>query len=502
MKRFLACIGSLALVVMPAASGFAEPSDQASAIAAFLADKDGRQAHDFPAWNDFRGVAGDSAAARAVFVAALRADPKLCAAIGGDPQPLATALGANIDRLADSVPNPHYELAAGDIAAVLLVAGRADVQRWLKNEASLIDFFESARPPRPGPFQWDNSDSAVVVKTLLARWIVHDGNASTLARRAGLMQLYQLDDAKTPMALRILRSPGRTRIAGASELEQWADEFAILTAGQLARKDLRPLLTPYLADLRPLSPFTRVEFNKLSFQDQEQERVVPQIRDLALGMLVQLSNAPAAEYGLRVCRVHCFYLEQPGRRDDPGVRSYLFLTKDDRNRGFENCLTTFERLGLDRPPPFTPERPAPFLFFAWPSARGALVSLRASPNGKLRLALKGGRARLIDVASGAPVGEPLEAGIFNSPREKFSLVCGSFSPDGKYVVTGSRFVAPARNHTELPTNVGRVQVWDVATGKLIAEMNDRITGSVWAVGFKSDNRTVYYEADVGSRNKS
>ena len=64
-----------------------------------------------------------------------------------------------------------------------------------------------------------------------------------------------------------------------------------------------------------------------------------------------------------------------------------------------------------------------------------------------------------------PIGKELDAGMWNEGRDReFTFTCG-FSPDGKYVVTGSRFAKtfPPQEDT-LPTNVGKVQVWDAATG--------------------------------------
>ncbi|MFZ1935654.1 MAG: hypothetical protein WCB27_14345 [Thermoguttaceae bacterium] len=75
------------------------PSNPSLRIVAFLADTDGKQTHDFPAWNDYRQVVGDSPASRAVFADMLKAESGLCAVIGGDPKHLAEALAQRVNAL-------------------------------------------------------------------------------------------------------------------------------------------------------------------------------------------------------------------------------------------------------------------------------------------------------------------------------------------------------------------------------------------------------------------
>src|SRR5439155_6882129 len=62
------------------------------------------------------------------------------------------------------------------------------------------------------------------------------------------------------------------------------------------------------------------------------------------------------------------------------------------------------------------------------------------------------------------------------PLRHYSKVrAAAFSPDGKWVVTGSED--------------GTARVWDTATGKLVAEPL-RHEAAVWAVDFSRDGRTV------------
>ena len=115
------------------------PADVAARIAAFVADKDGKQAHDFPAWNDYREVVGDTPDSRRLFAEMLRAEPELCAAIGSNPKRVARLVDERVKRLKER-PKAIVEgnrlvgfrPNMGNVATIILVAGQHDV-------ASLVD---------------------------------------------------------------------------------------------------------------------------------------------------------------------------------------------------------------------------------------------------------------------------------------------------------------------------------------------------------------------------
>jgi hypothetical protein len=108
-----------------------------------------------------------------------------------------------------------------------------------------------------------------------------------------------------------------------------------------------------------------------------------------------------------------------------------------------------------------------------------------SPSGKLRLELSPERdmATLIDVATGHAIGEPL-----NARHWKYS--CASFSADGKYVAIGLRLDLDRQNGTGA-THVGRLEVWDTATGKRVGGNYVRM-GPVVSVSFGPDSRTITF----------
>ncbi len=101
------------------------------------------------------------------------------------------------------------------------------------------------------------------------------------------------------------------------------------------------------------------------------------------------------------------------------------------------------------------------------------------------------------MATGKRIGKELDAGKWNEgPNPEFTFTCCSFSPDSKCVVTGASFVKKYPPHEDtLDTNVGRVEVWDAATGELVEKNPHGPTGSIHAVGFNSDGKVIHYDAE-------
>jgi hypothetical protein len=113
--------------------------------------------------------------------------------------------------------------------------------------------------------------------------------------------------------------------------------------------------------------------------------------------------------------------------------------------------------------------------------------LARSPDGKWTISVDGTvMARLVDVKTGKLAGPPLKH------SDGFRAVRWAFSPDGKLVATGAG--RRRQSGGAKPDNEGEVRVWEVATGKLVAELDERV-GSVRALAFTADGKYVRYEAD-------
>jgi len=486
--------------------------DQRARIAAFLADKGGNQPHDFPAWNEYKKIVGDTSASRSVFADMLRAEPDLCAAVGGDPKWLAEQFVKRVDVLKQMVDRRSnvvvegntivdYGITLSQMAAIIFVAARHDVTTRVNRDREVRDVvalppimqWRHFKPAEEDRSKWRSPDSRLaVIKRLMTCWAVreadpHTDNSrfSTLSRYM-VAEIFVLEDAKVPLALEILRHPKDFRGSG-NPFISWAVKHAFLTVVTLDKKDNRRLLGPFLRESWKL----RDCINMHDRMDRNADRVdtPPEVRDLALSSVVQLSGFRPVDYGFTQFEVPAVYSQEP-------VQVYLFCLPRDRNRGFEKCAKHYRELGLQEPPPFAPG----FTFMR--SAQGSLRGSRTTPDGKTRFDLRGNSARLTDVTTGQEIGKEIHAGIGTYPHEKFVFTCCAFSADGKYVATGSRFHEAGRSVDEVPTNLGRVEVWNAATGELV-DRYYKTVGGVSAVDFSpNESMIVLFVAEDASRDIS
>jgi hypothetical protein len=116
---------------------------------------------------------------------------------------------------------------------------------------------------------------------------------------------------------------------------------------------------------------------------------------------------------------------------------------------------------------------------------------RVELKGEWKVELKVGEksASLYDTKTGKQIGAPLKfPDGFVRPTE---IACWAFSPDGKLVALGSKYDERRRVDN---TRIGRIRVWDTATGTLVAEMPGQ-TGPIRRLAFTKDGRCVLFEAD-------
>lgn len=118
--------------------------------------------------------------------------------------------------------------------------------------------------------------------------------------------------------------------------------------------------------------------------------------------------------------------------------------------------------------------------------------LRTSPDGKLTVeSPEWARFQLVDTTTNKPVGDVLEHRPLTRPRSREHR--WAFSPDGKLVAIAISADTRGGNDT-----AAHIRVWDIATGKLVAEATPfryNHLGYVRALAFSSDSRRVLVRCD-------
>jgi hypothetical protein len=253
-------------------------------LEAFAADTDGRQGQTLPGWEQFRNLVGSEPADRALFVEMQRQEGPLLAAVFGlskrAPEELWEARLQRISLWQATVNDRGASPPLGSCAAMLFLGSLREMNVSDASVGSLEMLIQ--RPQMRELLQ------------LVVGWVLNCPNKSdnALRCRLNLIAAAALDEA-LPLPLSIIaRAPGSSRAAPLMTAQ------AALVIGQLGNRTHIDQLEPLLDDasvclqgqvLRPGQPQSPV-----------------QVRDVALVVLLHLTEQSPAEYGYVTAR-----LQQP-----------------------------------------------------------------------------------------------------------------------------------------------------------------------------------------------
>jgi hypothetical protein len=262
-------------------------ADRKARLDAFLADPEGKQAHDLPSWQRYRKLVGSGRAERDFFAELLRRDAGFLEDVDRHPRKAGELCAEQcrqlFQRFYGGAPGPRTPAAVAEVAPVLLVA--ADPATRVPPEARplMANFFyhEPVRAAlRAGP--------GSPFRKLVVAWMARQTDDEDAAQLMFFVASQTLEMKEgLDLALRVLRDrPVKSRgLAG-----------ALVTVGKLGdRREHRAVLERFLGDPTVVGSFA-----------VGRDRGTTQIRDVALAMLVHLTGQDARSYGFAFSGRHAY----------------------------------------------------------------------------------------------------------------------------------------------------------------------------------------------------
>ncbi|MBX7075242.1 MAG: hypothetical protein K1X71_19040 [Pirellulales bacterium] len=230
-----------------------------------------------PGWVRFEQQIGGDIRARQLFVEMLRAEAHLFEASEGDPKLLGPLLQARCEQLQQSAFESDARnrklVSVGSVAALFFIGSHPEVTTGDSFVSYLHTF--SYQPTFQAAML--NSDKAESLRKILGSWI---------SRPAGAINSYQNFMLSLQFGLKEGLSPAMTMLRDGGAQPHMA-QYAMLLVGRFAgKKEGLPLIAPFLTDHSLLGSY--------SINDQE---VRTELRDVALAVLVHLTEQDHASYG-------------------------------------------------------------------------------------------------------------------------------------------------------------------------------------------------------------
>lgn len=244
----------------------------------FKNDPDPQQDYGLPGWHAYREVAGDSPAARSVFVSMHEDEPSLLGMFTDGPKRVSEALSNRCEELHEPVLSGSVQVRIGTAATLLFLAARDDVKasqlvQKMVYMACLSSSFEAAIA---------SESLREVFVTLAERWITrHPTEGITAALHIGLSNGLK---ACLPRAREVFEWPMPTL----------SDRYyAALCVAKFGDESDFDRLETYLEDV---SVCDRTQL--------EGQFVVTEMRDLALAGLVRLAKQEPKDFGFDRLEFH------------------------------------------------------------------------------------------------------------------------------------------------------------------------------------------------------
>jgi hypothetical protein len=255
-----------------------EASDYEQRLAAFLEDRSGAEP---PGWERFRCVCGEGHAARRMFVALLRAEPRLWhAAARGERAEVDREFEQRCRDIEGTSDYRRRREAPWETVCTLLLLA-ADPQARLEYQSSFAVYNLASHTALDAPLA--SAENGAMVKRLLARW-VEQGDRAAAILRFQLAYRHRLPECLAP-ALELLRD----------DREKYVHHKALLVAARFGKPQHLDVVQRFLDD--PTILYKRADTGYTC-----------QCRDAALTAAVRLSGRDPAEFGFEQLKADEFHL--------------------------------------------------------------------------------------------------------------------------------------------------------------------------------------------------
>ncbi len=260
-------------------------------LEAFAADTEGQMGLTLPGWEQYQKLVGSDPADRALFVEMQRQEGSLLSAVFGiskrAPEELWEARLRQIAQWPMTVPDRSSTPPIGSCAAILFL-GSVEEINVSDSALSSIEALIQRSPVRES-MQQDNSHEAF--RKLLAGWVLHCPNKSDVALRTRL-QLIAAANLEKALPLAQAVAGGDPKYA---RVQPGLKALAALDVGQFGKSEDVDRLEPLLED------------STICLQVPGQAPGQPpnsvQVRDVALFVMLHLTDQSPADYGYAVARL-------------------------------------------------------------------------------------------------------------------------------------------------------------------------------------------------------
>lgn len=268
-----------------------ERLDHERKLQLFLKRPDGQRDPVLPGWNRYRNLVGGDRVAREVFVEMQRAEPSLFQRLNQGGKQLIAAYEARCAELqSDYAYGRDRRAALGSVCTLLFVGSDPSVTVTEQTAATVYNFthyaeFRNALSAGPE----SDPERVTKLRKLLGKWIAQPGGIAAF-QKTQLAMRHNLREGLVP-ALEVVNDP----VAG------YQLQYAILAIGKLGTQDHVPAVEK-LFDNRAVLGTSRTS-NKAVFTCE--------VRDVALAVVVHLTEQNPKEYGFKRLRRNSQYLFSP-----------------------------------------------------------------------------------------------------------------------------------------------------------------------------------------------